>query len=856
MCKMIESIEQGRKEDGNRSIADKIIKRLHDLEKTVENNRGRWVWELLQNAKDSISDSDDRKVAVEIELKENEVIFRHNGLHFSEKDIRGIINQISSKEVEDGEVSRNTGRFGTGFLTTHLLSRLVEIRGIVETQSNELFCFKFPLNREGKTTKQLIPQIENAWAEFHNSVYKLDRGYDPSILNTSFHYKLESEEQKEIADIGIKEFMSLIPFVLVFVPKIERVHIIDQAQNTDILFKPNGTYESGLITAIDKIEKDGESSIMVLNASDTEVTVATTIQKTHKGYEIINNSDIPKLFCDFPLIGTESFHFPLIVNSFYFTPQTERDGIWLKGDDDIEVQENRRLLVIAANLYKDLVSNISAKNFFNLYNIAETRIPATNRNYFDEDWFEKNIQTPIRHVVLNSNLVELEDESIDKKPVKEFWFPQKSYSDSVQNKIWQFCFDLYPEKVCKKEHLKDWCKLSWKDWNILTYAALTPAIEKQKDMPTLALQLKIEENEALDWLNSYANFLLEDETNQVLFEKSAIIPNSYGIFHKRSELYIDKIEDDDLIEILLLLGEDWKNILLHKSVDFGSYVVKNKKDIADRITEILKHTKDKGKNYIQAISLLSEWFDNNGPDLGKDFFSELYRNRAELFMNTISDKESLYKVMRSKTDLAQLSKLAQALDENPKLLEKIKIAEELSSLLNEFNITSIEELKKILSTSTNGQKNMPAKVEITKEVLASLGIATIEELEEALKDKDLAELFHTSRPNFAAFLYAQNLISRAKSNIIAHLKKHPQYNCDELEELATTVLGGIRKNGVTIHVVVRPSDNGEVIIYYSSEKDTLDFADAELWIDNGRETPRHLTLGRILKTTGINKIPV
>ena len=31
---MIKSIEEGRKEDGNRSIADKIIKRLQDLKKT------------------------------------------------------------------------------------------------------------------------------------------------------------------------------------------------------------------------------------------------------------------------------------------------------------------------------------------------------------------------------------------------------------------------------------------------------------------------------------------------------------------------------------------------------------------------------------------------------------------------------------------------------------------------------------------------------------------------------------------------------------------------------------------------------------------------------------------------------
>lgn len=122
---MIKSIEEGRKEDGNRSIADKIIKRLHDLDNTVENNQGRWAWELLQNAKDSIAEEDDRAVSVQIELNVDSVEFKHNGTHFTELDIRGLINQISSKEVEEGQQTKKTGRFGTGFLTTHILSRII-----------------------------------------------------------------------------------------------------------------------------------------------------------------------------------------------------------------------------------------------------------------------------------------------------------------------------------------------------------------------------------------------------------------------------------------------------------------------------------------------------------------------------------------------------------------------------------------------------------------------------------------------------------------------------------------------------------------------------------------------------------
>ena len=230
---MINSIEEGRKQDGNRSIADKIIKRLHDLDKTVENNQGRWAWELLQNAKDSIAEEDDRTVSVQIELNEESVEFRHNGTYFTERDIRGLINQISSKEAEEGEHTKKTGRFGTGFLTTHMLSRVIQVKGIVKTESNDFYKFEFPLNRQGKTTSQLIPKIENAWAEFHNSAQIIDADYDQNKFNTSFCYLLETEEQKEIARIGLKEFSKLIPFVLAFIPKISCVDIMDNTMKTN-----------------------------------------------------------------------------------------------------------------------------------------------------------------------------------------------------------------------------------------------------------------------------------------------------------------------------------------------------------------------------------------------------------------------------------------------------------------------------------------------------------------------------------------------------------------------------------------------------------------------------------------------
>lgn len=852
---MIQSIENGRKEDGNRSIADKIIKRLHDLDKTVENNQGRWAWELLQNAKDSIVD-DDRAVSVQIQLDENNVEFRHNGTHFTEQDVRGLINQISSKEIEEGQQTKKTGRFGTGFLTTHLLSKVIQIKGIVKTESGDFYSFKFPLNREGKTTTQLVPKIENAWTEFHSSAKKLPNSYSKEFFNTTFSYELNTETQKEIARIGVEEFIKLIPFVLAFIPNIGRVEIINNVSGQQIIFDNSQELIDELIKPITKTENGVPSIIYILYSTNNEVSIASELKKTAKGYIIKSNRDIPKLFCDFPLIGTENFHFPVIVNSFFFHPQTERDGIWLKGkrdEEDPEVSENQKLLADALDLFKGLLPKLSDGNYFDLYNVSETRIPNASEKYFDEVWYEEYIQTPLRELIFNANLVELEKEDQGKQSIKDLWFPKKIYSQSIREKIWGFTYDLFPNAVCKKTHIQKWCDLSWDSWNKLDYRELVRELAEQKSIVKLSETLGNKLLDTFDWHNSLCTFILEDDNNLSLFENEAITPNQNGIFKKKSELFIDKIKDTDLVGILQLLGEDWKDILIHDYTNYVRYPVKKKEDIAIKITEKLKNL-PKNDSAIKAIILLSEWFENNDRDESKTLFSEVYRKRAELFMNTISDKDSLYKVMRSGTNLSELSKIADTLAKNPELADNINGAAQLTSLFEEFNVTSIDELKEILRT--NRSSNHVNRIEFTPEILASLGVTTPEELEEALKDTDLATLFHTSTPNADMFMYAQRLIARAKKNVLDHLESLDAYDCSEMEELANSVIGGIKKEGLAIHIVIRPSDNGTVIVYYTSEKDTLDYENSELWIENGKEQPRLLSLGKILKNTGINKIPV
>ena len=259
---------------------------------------------------------------------------------------------------------------------------------------------------------------------------------------------------------------------------------------------------------------------------------------------------------------------------------------------------------------------------------------------------------------------------------------------------------------------------------------------------------------------------------------------------------------------------------------------------------------------MQAISLLSEWFENN-PEQGRELFAEIYRKRAEIFMNTIRDKESLYKVMRTCTNLSKLAEVAKEIEDDSEILQKIQGMKEITSLLEEFEAGDISELKTTLRLAQNVLSDDSNKIEITQEILLSLGVTSIDELEKALQDKGISARFmHNSTPTVEMFLTVERLIERTKNNVIKHLQSLNDYDCTDVEELATTVIGGIKKDGLPIYIVVRPSDNGEVIIYYSSEKDTLDDPSSELWIDNGSEEPKRLTLGKVLKMTGINRIPV
>ncbi len=668
---MIDTIEDRRKLSGDISIADKIIKRLHDLEMTVKNNRGRWAWELLQNAKDSIADSgSDRKVSVEIVLSNDSVIFRHNGTHFTEKDVVGLINQISSKEVEEGEETTRTGKFGTGFLTTHLLSKIIEVESIVQTDKNEFYRFKFPLDRNGKTTSQLVPRIQKAWDLFQDSTKNNQiKNYNENDFNTSFTFNLTTKQQREIARIGTDEFAQLIPFVLAFIPKIDSVKIIDQIENRETKFKNSEEPDDDSIVNITKTEDGKKSKIKLLFLQEDDVSIAALVEPYKTGYRIKDLKDIPKLFCDFPLIGTENFHFPVVVNSFYFNPQMERNGVWLNENVNEEVEQNREIFEKAVSLYEQLLEKITESEFYDYYNICLTKIPNTNKDHFDEEWYKDNIQSSMREIIGRSNVIETEESKVALNDVR---FPDRKLQKAEQEKIWQFSTDLKVSTLPAKRHIHNWSELIWDDCSKLDIDDLVSDLAGKGDLNELINTLKIDESQANAWLNKCIDFIFK-HGGQDMFNNNELIPNQEGTFKKRRDLSTDEIEDETLKEIAALLGYNYAEELINKNIFFkDSHNTITIKDVAAEITERLSEDEDnEDEQRGIAIAKLMEWFEENEAK-AKKHFEAVYRRKEKLFVGIIKDKTNLYRILKSKTPLSKLAEVAKAIEDDPEILEIIK----------------------------------------------------------------------------------------------------------------------------------------------------------------------------------------
>src|ERR1700761_5479450 len=86
-----------RERQRNESEARSIIHDIAKLYTYEEQKKTRWVWELLQNAKD-VATADG--VDVRLHLTQEQLTFSHNGLPFKTTHLLAILYKTSTKSLD------------------------------------------------------------------------------------------------------------------------------------------------------------------------------------------------------------------------------------------------------------------------------------------------------------------------------------------------------------------------------------------------------------------------------------------------------------------------------------------------------------------------------------------------------------------------------------------------------------------------------------------------------------------------------------------------------------------------------------------------------------------------------------
>lgn len=620
-----------------------VAKRLRQLNQPSDVDRKRWVWELIQNAKDTIaSDPTRNQINVRIEIEGDIVRFRHDGNPFTSDARFGLLYKYS----EDKENSESTGRFGTGFLTTHCLSKVVTIESNMYSndEKTELCGFSVTMYRDGQIEKELLEGLDK--------MEESQKYYGDLFEWTTFTYHVSTDSGRRAIQLGIENFYKHITQTMLFCKELASIELNDNGKITNIIRRPIEEVAPNVMSAIFEIHGEITSIRRFLYSSyheynkelsdryraDREIRIDAAIEVDENNC-IVSHAGNTSHFCVLPLVGIETqLEEPIILNSPDFEPDEERQSLLLSGqnwDEEhnniSEVGINQIIYSKVYSLYDNLVSYLSSNSYGKLYLLANGLKKAKEHDKLDEKWYSENVIKNYRDVLLKYPVVEPYANKKLKK-LADCIFVKDSKNG---NEVFSLLTSLYPDKLIKDN--LEWSQFVWKEgldiWNT---EDLCKNIEGKNNWNNITL----EEGVAVtDWYNK---FLTHVQTyDERYLKKYALLPNMNGELKKIDAENFKQGEKVSafIIDLLVKLGKDVKPILLHSDVTAVSLDSKyNSQSYSADLNRLAKNIIDDG-NQTTKVSRLMPLI-SIIPNAEEKYSSE-FRNQRKRFFEICT---SLYSI--------------------------------------------------------------------------------------------------------------------------------------------------------------------------------------------------------------------
>lgn len=662
MIRPIEQQHKVREAQAHSVPAKRLKEKLEVIPSQYAQLERRWFWELLQNAHDVATE---QGVSVKLTIHPDQVVFEHDGRPFKPMEAENLIKPDSDKDDVEYERKR-IGQFGTGFISTHILSASVRVDGCIrydEVEGAPINRFSIPLDRTEIGNKEyLIESIKRSESEFDASLSQIDLPSPSTRFTYDLSRPIKDIDVHQAVENGLQHVRKILPYVLALMHEKVRSVVIED-------LRPGSTIPYELFTIQPTVE--GQFIFERRTTSDDPAPQRQTVWCTSKyGVTLTSLSsegqlvpypvDLPRLFYFLPLIGSEDFPSPVIIHSTDLKPTHERTGIMLSDKD----HANRQVMLAVSKVMSDHLARLTGAGLKGLHQMSHW--PKGRLSQSEHDWIKPAVHEPWGEVILNAKLVRALG---DLKALKDTRIPRVSDASGAEQNLRELEDIL---RACNwftlpdSDEIADWVRASSAIWG--KEVVLRAGVLVQRVAEFGSLDKLTEKDLNNDWLARVIRFVLRDQPS--LLEEHAIIPDGTGVFRKRSvPLQWNKGLSEELIGIHHdLTGQHYLAKTFHDCVNAlvdlrPAEAALGDDDLCQAIdTAFHKVHEDRGSKLeaheMEALQAMFRWVDSNKEQAKKccDWF---WRHQASLFMHTFNaaQKDHAFAIVRSGKSEA-LSKLA------------------------------------------------------------------------------------------------------------------------------------------------------------------------------------------------------
>ena len=539
----------------------------------------RWIWELIQNAKDCTNSTGIIDIEIMYNRSAGVLEFKHNGKLFSTKNIVYLVEQVSTKERT--RESKSTGKFGTGFLTTHLLSSKVSVSGYLYDEGDEFpatFCVG--IDRSSDELDEIKESIKKSCEQLESTTTPCYTAIDENQMNTIFKYELD-EEGIKAAENGLSNFIITAPYVFAFVSELNKITIIYNGKTTEYTRKKEGETQTKNTFVSRIFNSTSDKIINIFSIARDGIMLAVEIeQRGHKNHIVRYNSNLPKIFCDFPLLGTNDFSFPVVINSPFFNPTEPRNGIFLA---DNESEQNKELIAKACELYSSLISYFIENNYQDIHNIVI--IPdATEKDWIDINWYDEEILSLLKSNISNLPLFHMCDNTTRSLGADE-WddtiYLLKDDDREIRESVWRLSSQLFPEKHIRYCDIDNWYNSLWSECRNYGVLDLIENVEQFGNLEALSKKVA----DPIKWINELIDLLYNKckDDYSISNRDNQIFPNQNGNFCCIKDLKKDSGIDEAYKQAALCIDLDLKEELLDTRINFPKICIMSFDDAVNQM---------------------------------------------------------------------------------------------------------------------------------------------------------------------------------------------------------------------------------------------------------------------------------